>query len=398
MVQGEQQMKNLTLPLMSGNIDRNDVNAIIEFLQQDPIPRLTNGEKVIEFEKKWSEWLGVKHSIFVNSGTAANELTMLALKYIFPEGGEIIIPPLTWISDINSVLFAGFEPVFVDIGFKNLSFNMDILENKITSKTKAIFVTHVLGLNALTERLLEFCEKNNILLIEDVCESHGATFNGSKLGTFGFASNFSFYFAHHMSTIEGGMVSTNDDNFYQFCRSLRSHGMVRELTDESLKLEYKEKYPDLNQDFAFIGPSHNFRSTEINAVLGISQLKKLDTNNLNRISNFEYFVSNLDSNMYYTDFDTKGQCNYAFIIIMRKPDFALRNKVEKALRANGIEFRRGLSGGGNQLRQPFFKDKNIDYDNFKNVDHVHDFSWYVGNYPSLEIEKIDHLIRVLNEA
>ena len=391
-------MNNMTLPLMSGNIDRNDVNAIIEFLQQEPLPRLTSGEKVVEFEKKWSEWLGVKHSIFVNSGTAANELTMLALKYIFPEGGEIIMPPLTWISDINSVLFAGFEPIFVDIDFKNLSFNMDILESKITSKTKAIFVTHILGLNALTERLLEFCEKNNILLIEDACESHGATFNGKKLGTFGFASNFSFYFAHHMSTIEGGMVSTNDDNFYQFCRSLRSHGMVRELTDESLKLEYKEKYPDLNQDFVFIGPSHNFRSTEINAVLGISQLKKLDTNNLNRISNFDYFVSNLDSNIYYTDFDTKGQCNYAFIIIMRKPDFVLRDKIENTLRANGIEFRRGLSGGGNQLRQPYFKDKDINYDNFKNVDHVHNFSWYVGNYPSLEIEKIDHLIRVLNEA
>jgi len=194
------------------------------------------------------------------------------------------------------------------------------------------------------------------------------------------------------------MVSTNDDNFYQFCRSLRSHGMVRELTDESLKLEYKEKYPDLNQDFVFIGPSHNFRSTEINAVLGISQLKKLDTNNLNRISNFDYFVSNLDSNIYYTDFDTKGQCNYAFIIIMRKPDFVLRDKIENTLRANGIEFRRGLSGGGNQLRQPYFKDKDINYDNFKNVDHVHNFSWYVGNYPSLEIEKIDYLIRVLNEA
>ena len=359
---------------------------------------LTNLVCRLLLEKKWSEWLGVKHSIFVNSGTAANELTMLALKYIFPEGGEIIMPPLTWISDINSVLFAGFEPIFVDIDFKNLSFNMDILESKITSKTKAIFVTHILGLNALTERLLEFCEKNNILLIEDACESHGATFNGKKLGTFGFASNFSFYFAHHMSTIEGGMVSTNDDNFYQFCRSLRSHGMVRELTDESLKLEYKEKYPDLNQDFVFIGPSHNFRSTEINAVLGISQLKKLDTNNLNRISNFDYFVSNLDSNIYYTDFDTKGQCNYAFIIIMRKPDFVLRDKIENTLRANGIEFRRGLSGGGNQLRQPYFKDKDINYDNFKNVDHVHNFSWYVGNYPSLEIEKIDHLIRVLNEA
>ena len=111
--------KNLTLPLMSDNIDRDDINHLVEFLQQDPIPRLTNGEKVVEFEKAWSEWLGVKHSIFVNSGTSANELTMLALKYMYPEGGEIIMPPLTWISDINSVLFAGFDPVFVDINLKN---------------------------------------------------------------------------------------------------------------------------------------------------------------------------------------------------------------------------------------------------------------------------------------
>ena len=390
--------KNLTLPLMSDNIDRDDINHLVEFLQQDPIPRLTNGEKVIEFEKAWSEWLGVKHSIFVNSGTSANELTMLALKYMYPEGGEIIMPPLTWISDINSVLFAGFNPVFVDINLKNLSFDIDKLKTKVTSKTKAIFVTHVLGLNGLSKKLLEFCEKSRILLIEDVCESHGATFNGTKLGSIGFASNFSFYFAHHMSTIEGGMISTNDDNFYQFCRSLRSHGMVRELTDESLKSEYEKNYSDLNQDFVFIGPAHNFRSTEINAVLGLFQLKKLDDNNLKRISNFEYFLDKLDPIKYYTDFDIDGQCNYAFILIMNNSDFDLRDKIENTLRENGIEFRRGLSGGGNQLRQPFFKDKNIDYSDFKNVDHVHNFGWYIGNYPSLEIEKIDNLVRLLNEV
>ena len=231
-------MKELNLPLMSDNIDRDDINNLVEFLQQDPIPRLTNGEKVVEFEKAWSDWLGVKHSIFVNSGTAANELTMLALKYMYPEGGEIIMPPLAWISDINSVLFAGFDPVFVDINLKNLSFDMNKLENKVTSKTKAIFITHVLGLNGLTKKLLEFCEKSGILLIEDVCESHGATFENDKLGSIGFASNFSFYFAHHMSTIEGGMISTNDDRFYQMCRALRSHGMIREMTDETMKQKY----------------------------------------------------------------------------------------------------------------------------------------------------------------
>ena len=256
-------MKKLTLPLMSDNISREDVDCLIDFLKQNPVPRLTNGDKVIEFEKAWSEWLGVKHSVFVNSGTAANELSMLALKHFYPKGGEIIIPPLTWISDVNSVLFAGFDPVFVDINLNNLSFDLDKLENSITDKTRAIFVTHVLGLNAISDRLLKICEDNNILLIEDVCESHGATYNNTKLGSIGFASNFSFYFAHHMSTIEGGMISTNDDHFYQLCRSLRSHGMVREFTDDNLIKKYTEDYSDLNKDFIFIGPAHNFRSTKL---------------------------------------------------------------------------------------------------------------------------------------
>ena len=391
-------MKKLNLPLMSNNIDREDVDCLIDFLKQEPIPRLTNGPKVIEFEEKWSKWLGVEHSVLVNSGTAANELTMLALKYKYPEGGEIIVPPLTWISDINSVLFAEFNPVFVDINFKNLSFDLDKLEEAITEKTKAIFVTHVLGLNALSERLLKICEDNDILLIEDVCESHGVTYNDTKVGSIGFASNFSFYFAHHMSTIEGGIISTNDHNFYQLCRSLRSHGMVREFTDEKLIEKYETENDDLSKDFIFIGPAHNFRSTELNAVLGLCQLKKLDSNNKIRIDNFKYFVDSLDSEKYYTDFIMDGQCNYAFIVVMKDTDLELRNRIESMMDENGIEFRRGLSGGGNQLRQPFFKSQfKIPYDEYPNIEHIHNFSWYIGNYPSLKKKKIHNLVRLLNE-
>ena len=392
-------MKDLTLPLMSDNISREDIDCLVEFLQQEPIPRLTNGPKVVEFEKKWSEWLGVKHSVFVNSGTAANELTMLALRYMYPEGGEIIVPPLTWISDINSILFAKFSPVFVDINLKNLSFDLDKLEESITDKTKAIFITHVLGLNALSERLLKICEDNDILLIEDVCESHGATYDDTKVGSIGFASNFSFYFAHHMSTIEGGMISTNNDYFYQLCRSLRSHGMAREFTDEKLIEKYKNENKDLSEDFIFIGPAHNFRSTEINAVLGLCQLEKLDSNNQIRIDNFKYFVDNLKSDKFYTDFQMDGQCNYAFILIMKEADYELRYLIEKMMKHNGIEFRRGLSGGGNQMRQPFFKSQSkIAYEEYPNIEHIHNFSWYIGNYPTLEQEKIKNLVSLLNET
>jgi CDP-6-deoxy-D-xylo-4-hexulose-3-dehydrase len=388
-------MENFNLPLMSDNISRDDINAVVDFLQQDPIPRLTNGPKVKEFETKWSEWVGMKYSVMVNSGTAANELTMLALNYISGQG-EIIVPPLTWVSDVNSVLFAGHTPVFVDINLQNLSFDIEKLKEAITDKTRAIFLTHVLGLNGITDELIQLCNEKNILLIEDVCESHGATFKGQKCGSMGYASNFSFYFAHHMSTIEGGMVCTNDPLFYQICRALRSHGMVREMTDVNFKKKIIEENPTLNPDFIFLGPAHNFRSSEINAVIGLNQLSKLDDNNKIRTKNFDYFIEKLDPEKYITDLNTEGQCNYAFIVILKESSFEKRDLVEKTLRKNKIEFRRGLSGGGNQLRQPYFRKKNIDLEKYPNTEHVSDFSWYIGNYPTLEIEKIDHLIEILN--
>ena len=389
-------MNKFYLPLMSDNIDKEDIQSLIDFLSQDQIPKLTNGPKVVEFENAWGQWLGTKYNLMLNSGASANELTMLALNYIHGDG-EIIVPPLTWISDISSVIFSGFKPVFCDINLKNFSFDIEKLKQVITPKTKAIFLTHVLGINALSDELIQLCKDKDILLIEDVCESHGTTFKGQKVGSIGFASNFSFYFAHHMSTIEGGMICTNDEHFYQVCRALRSHGMTREITDEKFKQNIIDENPDLNKDFIFLHPAHNFRSTELNAVIGLSQIKKLDSNNTHRVNNFKHFMERLDSNKYHTDIEMEGQCNYAFIVILKEGSFELRDRVESVLKEKGIEFRRGLSGGGNQLRQPYFKKNyNINYDDFKNVDHVHNFSWYIGNYPTLEQEKIDTLINILN--
>ena len=390
-------MNNFYLPLMSDNIDKEDVNALIDFLSQDQIPKLTNGPKVIEFENAWGEWLGTKYNLMINSGASANELTMLALNYIHGEG-EIIVPPLTWISDISSVVFSGMKPVFCDINLKNFSFDIEKLKQVITPNTRAIFLTHVLGVNGLTDELIQLCNENNILLIEDVCESHGTTFKGQKVGTYGFASNFSFYFAHHMSTIEGGMICTDNEQFYQICRALRSHGMIREMTNESMRNEIINKNPDLNKDFIFLRPSHNFRSTELNAVLGLSQLKKLDSNNKKRIDNCNYFMNRLDSSKYITDLELEGQCNYAFTVILKEPSSVTALNVELRLKEAGIEFRRGLSGGGNQLRQPYIKKHfKINYEEFKVVDHVHNFSWYIGNYPGLEQDKINTLLTILNK-
>jgi CDP-6-deoxy-D-xylo-4-hexulose-3-dehydrase len=385
----------LDWPLMRNNITRADLDAVIEFLQQDD-PILTQSKNVEAFEREWSEWVGVKHSVFVNSGSSANELTMLALREL-RGGGEIIVPPLTWVSDIASVLFAGFQPVFADIDPRTLGMDSAEVIKKITPRTRAVFLTHILGYNALDEALVAACAERGIPIIEDVCESHGATWQGKKCGSIGYASNFSFYYAHHLSTIEGGMVCTNDPEFYEFCRIARSHGMVRESRDEALRDRYLRDHPDLNPSFIFAFPSHNMRSTEINAVMGRSQLPRLDANNATRTRNLHRFLDQLDSKKYRTDFATEGSSNYAFTLILREPDDALRDRCMEAMTKCGVEFRRGTSGGGNQLRQPYLRRLlGEEYKAYPQVEHVHFHGFYIGNYPSLEPEKIDALCEVLN--
>jgi CDP-6-deoxy-D-xylo-4-hexulose-3-dehydrase len=388
--------RNLDWPLMKNNITRADLDALIEYLSGTE-PQLTQSRQVEAFEREWSEWLGMKHSVFVNSGSSANLVTLAALAHARGTG-EIILPTLTWVSDIASALQCGYRPVFVDIDPRTLGMDAGEVLRKIGPQTKAVFVTHVLGYDALTRELLETLAARGIPLIEDVCESYGATHEGRKLGTFGLASNFSFYYAHHMSTIEGGMVSTGDAELYESARMLRSHGMVREAVSEDLRRGYRERHADLNPDFIFALPGYNMRSTEVNAVIGRSQLKRLDTNNRVRTENLAQFLGGLDPARYRTDFLVEGSCNYAFTLVLRRPDDALRDRVMETLRACRVEFRRGTSGGGNQLRQPYLKKVLGEgaHRGYPNVDHVHFYGFYIGNYPDLERSKIAELCAILN--
>jgi CDP-6-deoxy-D-xylo-4-hexulose-3-dehydrase len=357
---------------------------------------LTHGPLVKKFEDEWSKWLGVKHSIMLNSGSSANDLTMMALKEI-KGGGEIIVPPLTWVSDISSVIRAGFEPKFVDIDPNSLALDSKLVLEALTPSTKGVFLTHILGYNGLTDELINGLKERGIPLIEDVCESHGATHHGQKVGSIGWASNFSFYYAHHMTTIEGGMISTNDDNLYDVLRMLRSHGMVRESLSQQTKEQYEKDYPDLNPDFIFAYPSHNMRTTELNGILGLEQLKRLDENNKLRTRNLDKFLSVMDPKVFKTDFKTEGSSNYAFTIVLLEPDMKKRDLVEMCLKEAGIEFRRGLSGGGNQLRQPYLRKMHGMQapESVPVADHVHHYAWYVGNYPELSLDQIEHLGAVL---
>jgi len=388
--------ENLDWPLMRNNISRADLDAVVEYLKQDA-PPLTHGRQVREFEKEWSAWLGTDYSVFVNSGASANLLTITALREVYGLG-EIIVPPLTWVSDIASVLQCGFTPVFVDINPRTLGMDTEQVVAKLTTRTKAVFLTHVLGYNALDQRLLDELSARHVPLLEDVCESYGGTSCGRKLGTFGLVSNFSFYYAHHMSTIEGGMISTSDRNLYEVFRMLRSHGMVRESTSKELREEYHSRHPDLNPDFIFAFPGYNVRPTELGAVIGRSQLRRLDGNNQRRRENLQLFLSNLDMAKYRTDFETTGSCNYAFTLVLKHADPVLCENVMASLNQHGVEFRRGTSGGGNQLRQPYLKKAlgETDFSKFPNVDHVHFYGFYIGNYPGLEKGKILDLCAILN--
>lgn len=386
----------INLPLMQNNISKEDLEKVIQHLRSDD-PILTQSKNVTLFEQEWSKWLGVKYSVFVNSGSSANLLTLFALKQKYPEGGEVIVPPLTWSSDIFSVLISGFKPVFVDIDPFHLGMHDQGIIDALNENTRAVFLTHAQGFSALSDKLLNALEEKKIHLIEDVCESHGATHNEKKLGSLGWVSNFSFYYAHHLSTIEGGMICTNDENLYQTFRMLRSHGMVRESTCSETKSQYQNDYPDLNPDFIFAFPAFNVRNTEIGAIIGRSQLKRLDENNLVRSKNLATFLENLDSSKFRTNFKTKGSCNYAFNLILNEPDDELVIKVMNRMHKEKIEFRRGSAGGGNQLRQPYMRKLlDDDYKNYPEVNHIHFYGFYIGNFPTLEKNKIIMLCEALN--
>ena len=389
-------MKRINHPLMDNNILPEDLKKVISFLKKKKII-LTQSKFVKQFEKEWSKWLGVKYSVFVNSGSSANILSMSILK-ILSKKKEVIVPSLTWVSDINSVIINNFKPKFVDINLNNLSMNLNDVRKKINKNTAAVFLTHAQGFNGLNQEFLNFLKRKKIPLIEDVCESHGASFKKKKLGSFGLISNFSFYYAHHLSTIEGGMVCTNDKKIYELAKMIRSHGMVRESGNKKFEKSIVKKNPQLSPKFIFLHQGYNFRNNEIGAVIGLSQLKRLDKNNNLRTRNLKYFLKNLNKKKYFIDYELEGSSNYAFPIILKTQNIKNRNKFEKILMLNGIEFRRGNAGGGNQLRQPYLKEytKNINLKNFKNVEHINSFGYYIGKYPSLKISKISKICKILN--
>ena len=382
-------------PLINDNITAEDKNALIDFLKI-PNVRLTQGERVREFEKKWSEWLGVKHSVFVNSGASANYITMAITRELKGQQGEVIVPPIGWVSDVASVINTGLTPVFVDVDKSNMSIAYENIKNAITEETKAIVLVHCLGFNGLNEKIIQLALTHNLLLIEDCCESHGAIFKEDRVGSWGDMSCFSFYFGHHITTIEGGMVCTDNYEIYQLAKLFRSHGMTREVSQETHDHYYEE---GLNPMFTFGVPGYNMRSTELNAVLGLQQMHRLDFNIDCRKENLAVWLDNLDSEKYFTAFDTKGNSNFALPLILAKPDAMALSNICNFLETEGVEYRLGTAGGGNQARQPYLKKYSFrQADDLANADYIHENSLYIGNHTELSKEQIVALCRGLNDV
>lgn len=386
---------NYNWPLINDNITQSDRETLANFCLHGE--RFTNGEKVKEFENIWSNWLNVKHSVMVNSGASANYISIAMVKELVGTG-EIIVPPLGWVSDISSVVQLGMTPVFVDIDMSNLAITAKNIKEAITKETKAIVLVHCLGFNGLTDEIIKIAKENNILLIEDCCESHGATFNGKKVGSIGDISLFSFYFGHHITTIEGGMVCVNDSKLYDLAKLFRSHGMTREASPE-LQEYYKQNYTDLNPLFTFAVAGFNMRSTELNAVLGIEQMNRIDYNVNKRVQNFKIWLDNLDNNKFFTDFDIQGNSNFALPLIMLKNTYDKLKSICELLEKEKVEYRLGTAGGGNQAKQPYLKNfKYKIFGSLTNSNYIHNNALYIGNHPELTEEQIVNLCKKLNNV
>jgi len=390
-------MKKFNWQLMTNNILPEDKKALLNFIKSTN--KFTNGIKVKEFEKKWSKWLGVKYSTFVNSGSSANLISLHILKELKKNKTEVILPAFTWNSDIVSVLNAGFKPVFVDIKLKNLALDEEQVKKKINKKTAAVFLTHAMGFPGISSNFLKFIKKRKIFLIEDVCESHGAMLNNKKLGSLGNISNFSFYYAHHITTVEGGMICTNSKEIDTIVKMKRGHGLLRDSQNDTLINKTKKKLKDLNSDFIFLTEGFNLRNNELSAVIGLQQLKRLNKIIKARNINHRLFIKHLRKDIFFTDFDLKGSSNYAFQLILKRKNKKLFNKVLSVLKKNSIEYRVGSVGGGNQLRQPYLKSYNLkkNFKSLKNTEHMHFYGLYIGNYPHLDHKKIINLCKLLDK-
>ncbi len=373
------------IALVKDTIDKDDIDNLIEWLKT--YPRLTKGPMTTIFEEMWSKWIGCKYSVFVNSGSSANLLMLYAIIELYNlRNKKIVVPSLAWATDLAPVMQLGLEPILVDIDTSNLAVDIEHLEQIfITEQPAAMLLVSVLGLSPRMSEIVSLCKKHGVILLEDNCESQGTKYNGIKLGNFGLMSAFSTYFGHTMSTIEGGMVCTNDKAVYDMLKQLRSHGWDRDL-DKGRQDELRAEWgvDDFSALYTFYVPGFNVRSTDLQAVLGISQLEKVDEMIAQRNKNFQLFKEKLSP---YTWFPLEVENSFtaSFCIPVIASSIEEKEAIVKALLDMKVECRPLICGS--MGTQPFYI-KKYGRVELPNVTKVDGCGLYIPNHPKLTEEEI----------
>ena len=383
--------------LVKDTISNDDIDKLVGWLQT--YPRLTKGPLTLELEQKWSDWIGTKYSVFCNSGSSANLLMLSA--YIENTRMQkdrnklkIVVPSVSWATDLAPIIQLGLTPILCDCNLNDLSIDLDHLNEIITShgKIDALLLVSVLGLVPKMDKIQDICDKHDIVLLEDSCESMGSKHKGQNLGTFGSMSSFSTFFGHHISTIEGGFVSTNDKELYDLLLSLRSHGWDRDLDKKSQnKLRDAWDVSGFESLYTFYYPGYNLRSTDLNAFIGIGQIDNLNEWGLVREKNFRLY-QRLIHNDYWKPklYPNSFVSNFAYPII-----HPARNEIAQQLQNNSVEVRPLVCGSmGNQ---PFYK-KQYGKIKLPNADKIDEYGLYVPNNPKLTENEVTIVADIVNDV
>lgn len=377
-------------PLSMATYDLEEILAAIDSLCSF---RTTMWEKTVEFERQFALACGNAEAIMVNSGSSADLLIAFALvnpqsKMLKP-GDEILVPSVTWPTQIWSPMMAGLKVRFVDTDPCTLNMNLDDLESKIGRRTRAVSLVHLMGNPCNMDRVTSICQKHNLVLIEDCCEALGARYKGQPVGTFGIAGSFSFFFSHHITTMEGGMIVCRDQPLSDLFRLLRAHGWAR-----NTKYAQVEPYDDLDQRYMFLNWGFNVRPTELQAGFGLEQLKRWPAFHAQRLQNAAYFQNHLDRHrdlMRLMQVAPEAECSWFALPVMLTPECPFKKADFLAyLEKQGVETRPIVAG--NLARQPVCKlYPGLQASDLAGADAVHDRGFYLGLHPFEARQNLDRL-------